>query len=102
MKCLLSGSAKEIYETGSQTADLFLLSKALFSDNESLVVSFMQAFTDAAYRSFPDLVLEMGLCRVDKVTIDAMLADEETIDEVRNLLPYTLWKYHLIDFTDFF
>jgi len=38
LKCILSGSAKEVYETGSQSADVFLILRSLFH-NEALKVA---------------------------------------------------------------
>ena len=83
LNCVLSGSAKEVYETGSQTADLYLVSKVMSSrDSSSMKEVYLKTFKEVSYSLFPDLVREMGLCYLEKDLVHQMLGDEETEDQV--------------------
>ena len=85
LKCVLSGSAKEVYETGSQSADLYLVSKVMLSLDQSCRMreKYKKALHEASYWMFPDLVLEMGLCCVDPGIVHLMLKDPDQDDQVR-------------------
>eukprot|EP00111_Clytia_hemisphaerica_P016524 TCONS_00048996-protein len=83
LECILSGSAKEVYETGSQTADLYLVSKVMSSSNSSKMRDvYLRTFKEVSYSLFPDLVREMGLCYLEKDVVRQMLGDEETEDQI--------------------
>ena len=60
--CTLSGSTKEVYETGSQVADLFItLSTLLRAGDNCLGDHLKVSINSARVELFPDLALEMGL-----------------------------------------
>lgn len=81
MTCILSGSAKEVYETGSQTADLFLMLNSMLS-NSSLSLQYKQVLHTACYVTFPDLALEMGLCTAACDVVDSMMENPDREDQV--------------------
>ena len=70
-----------MYETGSQTADLFLVLKVMTS-NKDMRSAFLETFSDMSYNLFPDLVLEMGLCQIEKDIYHFMLESPEKDDHV--------------------
>lgn len=76
LRCLLTGSAKEVYETGSQTADLFLLLNTVL-EKKRVTTQFESLFQKASMDFFPDLILEMGLTILDSNTIPAMLENPD-------------------------
>ncbi|XP_028397501.1 uncharacterized protein LOC114521309 isoform X2 [Dendronephthya gigantea] len=64
LHCTLSGSSKEVYETGSQVADLYISLSTLINPlkfNESLGVMLSNVIHVAKIEEFPDLAQEMGL-----------------------------------------
>lgn len=81
MNCILSGSAKEVYETGSQTADLYLILNTMFSV-EPIDVSFKDILKKATMELFPDLCKEMGLCTIEHDLIGRMLENSVKDDKV--------------------
>lgn len=70
-----------MYETGSQTADLFLVMK-LITSQKDMRSAFLDTFNDMSYNLFPDLVLEMGLCQIEKDIYHLMLESPEKDDHV--------------------
>ena len=84
LKCIVSGSAKEVYETGSQTADLFfVLNTILLPTN--LQLQFITVFQEASLNLFPDLVKEMGLTMAGPMNcnvVEAKLKDPDREDNV--------------------
>lgn len=81
LTCILSGSAKEVYETGSQTADLFLMLNSMLS-NSNLSLQYKQVLHTACYVTFPDLALEMGLCTAACDVVDSMMENPDREDQV--------------------
>ena len=84
--CLLSGSVKEVYETGSQVADLHLmLSTLLPPGDHGSCVSLMlkESVRSACAKSFPDLAREMGLVLLGGEDIDSKLINTSKDDKVR-------------------
>lgn len=66
MRCSLSGSTKEVYETGSQITDLYLISSVYLNQKEGSLRDFFNAAISRAVEvDWPDLANEMGLTIVD-------------------------------------
>lgn len=62
LHCTLSGSTNEVYETGSQVADLYVLLSTLLNPiKDSLGDALKDAIHCARVEAFPDLAQEMGL-----------------------------------------
>ena len=62
LHCALSGSTKEVYETGSQVADLYVSLSALLNPiKHNLGDALKDAIHCARVEAFPDLAQEMGL-----------------------------------------
>ena len=89
LSCMLSGSTKEVYETGSQVADLHLMLSAMVPPvhDGTWGALFRDTVLDACSRSFPDLAREMGLEILDSQRVNAKLMTAETDDKVGR-------KYH--------
>ena len=85
LQCILCGSTKEVYETGSQVADLHLmLSTALPSSTAGTCgTQLREAVYRACVEGFPDLAREMGLEVLDPDTVDDRLSREGTEDQVQ-------------------
>ena len=82
MNCILSGSTKEVYETGSQVADLYLLLSVLKNQNKGLKSSFEMAIRRAVDTDWPDLAKEMGLTIVDMKYVENTVKISATEDRV--------------------
>ena len=82
MNCILSGSTKEVYETGSQVADLYLLLSVLKNQNKGLKSSFEMAIRRAVDTDWPDLAKEMGLTIVDMKYVENAVKISATEDRV--------------------
>lgn len=64
LNCTLSGSTKEVYETGSQVADLYVLLATFLKPNTflcSIGSALSTTVHSATSEEFPDLAKEMGL-----------------------------------------
>ena len=75
LRCILSGSVKEVYETGSQVADLHLMLSTLLQqeDHRSCARMLEESVRYACIKSFPDLAREMGLVLLTTDNIDSNL-----------------------------
>eukprot|EP00794_Sanderia_malayensis_P007134 gene7134-7939_t len=85
LNCLLSGSTREVYETGSQTADLYLVLSTFCNKNTtgfSVQQSFSKAINRATTRDWPDLANEMGLTIFDAEKADEAVKVPEEDDTV--------------------
>ena len=85
LQCILSGSTKEVYETGSQVADLHLMLSTMLpsSDAETCGTRLRSAVLRACLEGFPDLAREMGLEVLDPDSVRERLSREGREDEVR-------------------
>ncbi|XP_065058090.1 uncharacterized protein LOC135685920 [Rhopilema esculentum] len=82
LNCILSGSTKEVYETGSQVADLYLLLSVLKNQNKGLKSSFEIAIRRAVDTDWPDLAKEMGLTIMDMKYVENAVKISATEDRV--------------------
>ena len=84
---MLSGSKREVYETGSQVADLHLMLSATQPpvQDGTWGEQFKRAVLTASSESFPDLAREMGVEVVRPKEISTKLATPETDDKVREM-----------------
>lgn len=85
LQCIISGSTREVYETGSQVADLHLMLSTMLpsSDAETCGTRLRTAVLRACYEGFPDLAREMGLEVLDPISVRERLSREGREDEVR-------------------
>ena len=85
LQCILSGSTREVYETGSQVADLHLMLSTMLpsSDAETCGTRLRTAVLRACEEGFPDLAREMGLEVLDPDSVRERLSREGREDEVR-------------------
>ncbi|KAK3699893.1 hypothetical protein QZH41_016548 [Actinostola sp. cb2023] len=92
LKCRLTGSVREVYETGSQVCDLHILLTAILSPPIAplLVGScgerLQKAICNAQTESFPDLALEMGLEILDDKAVDTKLLTPGTDDKLNFII----------------
>ena len=85
LKCILSGSTNEVYETGSQVADLYFV-LSIFCLPQTKIKSLVQCFESAFHRAseidWPDLAKEMGLTTLDAEKIAEAIKLPEKDDKV--------------------
>ena len=84
--CTLSGSTKEVYETGSQVADLYL-SLSTLVDPVNIGAGFdttlKNAIHSARVEAFPDLAQEMGLEVLSPQDVGEKASSPYTDEEVK-------------------
>ena len=80
----MSGSLKEVYETGSQVADLHLVLSAMLpqSDHGTCAKRLADSVRSARDKAFPDLAREMGLVLLSGDDVDNRLTNEGREDKV--------------------
>ncbi|XP_032238993.2 uncharacterized protein LOC5513554 isoform X2 [Nematostella vectensis] len=85
LRCVLSGSCKEVYETGSQVCDLYLLLAAMMPSVTvgSCGWQLKEAVGQACAEEYPDLAREMGLQLMDpeQINLDSLMV-QGTEDQV--------------------
>ncbi|XP_065834926.1 aminopeptidase O-like isoform X2 [Oscarella lobularis] len=87
LTCVVSGSVKEVYETGSQAADVHLALASLLGTSSSTsslsnIRNLKDVVEEARQRSFPDLAEEMGLRIMKPDKLEEELEQESINDEV--------------------
>lgn len=88
LKCVLTGSTREVYETGSQICDLHLLITTMLSPPiasfsvDSCGERLRKAVLKAQAEEFPDLAREMGLEVVNGQLLDSKLQKQGSDDKV--------------------
>ena len=88
LRCTLCGSTKEVYETGSQVADLYLMLSTLLSSGTAGTCGalFRAVVQRACAEEFPDLAREMGLEVVHPNAIDDRLLSACQEDQVKTIV----------------
>lgn len=83
---VLCGSTKEVYETGSQVADLYLMLSTMIPSitTGTCGTRLRHAVNRACSEGFPDLAREMGLGFLGSDNVDERLSTEGKEDEVHN------------------
>lgn len=91
---ILCGSTKEVYETGSQVADLHLMLSTMISNKTTGTCGtrLKDAVHRACFEGFPDLAREMGLGFLGRDNVDGRLSTEGREDQV-SLLWYSCGAY---------
>ena len=81
---ILCGSTKEVYETGSQVADLHLMLSAMIPSisTGTCGTRLRDAVNRACSEEFPDLAREMGMGFLGSENVDERLLTEGKEDEV--------------------
>jgi len=88
LKCLITGSVREVYETGSQVCDLYIvLNSILTSPQETAAIEtcrerLKKAVFYAKSENFPDLAREMGLEVLDGNIAEAKVQQQGRDDQV--------------------
>ena len=84
LRCTLSGSTKEVYETGSQVADLHLMLSTMLPSVAAGTcgTQLREAVDRACAEGFPDLAREMGLEVLNPGNVDERLLREGKEDQV--------------------
>lgn len=86
LRSSLCGSTKEVYETGSQVADLHLMLSTMIPSipTGTCGTRLRVAVNRACSEGFPDLAMEMGLGFLGSDNVDEKLLTEGKEDEVFN------------------
>ena len=83
LNCTLCGSTNEVYETGSQVADLYLiLSVFVNQSHRSMEACFDAAVCKAIESDWPDLANEMGLSLVNADFVEESIKMQAVEDKV--------------------
>ena len=75
LSVVLSGSAKEIYETGSQVVDLYLVMKTILSSGTGIRERYRCILQTLFEEELPDLTREMGLTMVESDLVEIMVEE---------------------------
>lgn len=101
LNCTLSGSTKEVYETGSQVADLYIL-LATFLKPSTFLCSIGSALSNTVHSAtseeFPDLAKEMGLENLSREDIGTNVSRPCIDEEVRYIHEATIFCGGITDF----
>ena len=86
LRSILCGSTKEVYETGSQVADLHLMLSTMIPSitTGTCGTRLRDAVNKASTEGFPDLAREMGLGFLGSDNVDDRLSTEGKEDEVHD------------------
>ena len=85
LNCTVSGSTNEVYETGSQVADLYISLAELFGGNVThagKMLPFKVTIEEITSHAFPDLANEMGLKMLLPERLDDELKNQPTEEQV--------------------
>lgn len=99
LKCVLTGSTREVYETGSQICDLHLLITTMLSPPiasfsvDSCGERLRKAVLKAQAEEFPDLAREMGLEVVNGQLLDSKLQKQGSDDKVSLVITTKLFFF---------
>ena len=87
LRSILCGSTREVYETGSQVADLHLMLSTMIPSvtTGTCGTRLRDAVNRACSERFPDLAREMGLGFLGSDNVDDRLLTEGKEDEVHTL-----------------
>ena len=93
LKCILSGSTKEVYETGSQVADLHLMLSTMpcGAVTGTCGTLLKDAVDRACSEGFPDLAREMGLEVLSADKVDDKISREGKEDQVLHKPEKCFW-----------
>lgn len=99
LRSILCGSTKEVYETGSQVADLHLMLSTMVcrKTTGTCGTRLKDTVNRACAEGFPDLAREMGLGFLGCDNVEERLSTESKEDQVP-LLSYFLIGFALIHF----